>query len=137
MFISAGSCFLFYARHSLISFLFQPIITTYKVLAENSALRLVSVINYIYERAPWPSGCPGLAGFVLGGPEFKSSVPLVSTFEVNQLGFLFSLQWSHIHQPCSTLRDRRVGETEKARTKREQGTGCGNTVTRRTILSRS
>ena len=48
LFISAGSCFLFYARHSLISFLFQPIITTYKVLAENSALRLVSIINYIY-----------------------------------------------------------------------------------------
>jgi len=47
---------LFYARHSLISSLFQPIITTYKVLAENSALRLVSVINYIYERATWPSG---------------------------------------------------------------------------------
>ena len=72
--------------------------------------------------------CSGLAGFVLGRPEFKSLVPLFSTFEVNQLGFLFSLQWSHIHQPCSRLRDRRVGETEKARTKREEGTGYGNTV---------
>ena len=89
LFISAGSCFLFYARHSLISFLFQPIITTYKVLAENSVLRLVSVINYIYERAAWPSvyneaassssALTGASWFVLGGPEVKSLVTLVST----------------------------------------------------------